>query len=1239
MKSLHRLFHLLGMCVAFFLLSLSAYGQGGDVGSIIGQITDKSGGALAGATVSVIDTQRGVTRTLTTDDNGSYFAPNLTPGTYTVRAEYTGFQTLERRNILVQVTQQLRIDLSLQPGEQTQTITVTEEAPLVETTNATLGGVLSNELISDLPLNGRNFNRLLDLQPGFYVQPGSGKWGQQSNGMRAEHNIYILNGIDTVEGFSSQSVLNATPVFGDTTTVLPIDAIQEFKTEQNPSAEFGWKPGAIVNVGLKSGTNSFHGTANAFGRADFLDATNPFINFANAANLAKGSNVLSAKQQTAIETFGATLGGPIVRNRLFFFIGYEGQRNHISAPSASGSLPTVDPLTSSTPLNKVTWSALDACNQLTTAPSPLSLKLAGLTYGGPGNCAVTSPYTGIFITAPTEGIDLVTPIGDSTSNNGLAKVDYHLNEKNTLSGEFFIGNWDGLGFQGSPLQPYWDIRSHAKAMIIGTHWTWLPKSSVVNEAHFGVNRFYQPSYPGDCGSIGQPSGEQGINWGTQSTIIPQTGLSGNCGMPTISISGFTNNGIGCCSSFPKMQGPDYTIQVDEALSYLHGAHSFKFGGEARRMSTFEGTFQGSRGNIVFPPTTTTGCTSIPIPTTCVTGLMKFMLGTTSSTTLPSELVGTPNVHVSNHGYALFAQDDWRIRRSLTLNLGVRFERVSPLQEAHNQLANFDPSTPTGLTQLGLTKNIFPAWNNFAPRIGFAWDITGNSKWVLRGGFNMIYVLEGFNDFISQQNTNPITTGLNTIPSGATLHTCVLAGTTCTDTPVAGPGNMQTVILPFQSINWAAWNSATNPAVFPSVTSIVCGDPRLAAPNSTPCAIMAVDPNLKRAYVPGWSIGIQHAFTNSLSLQVVYVGNHGVRLLGLNDANPPAPGSGWEAYSSTNKTCSPGGAPGGSISQTCQNLSRKYFSKFPYLSQINEMQNLDASKYNSLQVTLTQRAWHRLNYVLGYVYGHCFEMMSRAGAAGGSWLPGNIYNVAADYGNCDFDVRHNVTLSLTYALPGKKGYGQMLEGWKINSVFRYQTAIPWRVEDTKDNISGTNSLRDHWDFFGNINDFNNQQYAGIAYYTGTANTGTNSAQFNQCLTQAIALDSGYTPVFSGWTVANSGHEAALLKFGCFVNGSSVQIPPAYGTWGNEGRNMFRGEPFHTWDLSLAKAFRFTERVNAEFRFESFNILNQTNYYTNTGDPSATSTFGASRQTPDVGISNATVGSGGPRSIQLGFRLTF
>src|SRR6266436_6129518 len=248
----------------------------GSAGRISGTITDQSGGSIPDAKVTITDVQRGLARTLTTDSTGAYSAPNLTPGTYALKVEFQGFRTVDRKDVLLEVGQDIRVDLTLQPGEQTQTVTVTGEIAALNTTNAELGGSLTNETINDLPLNGRNFENLLDLRPGVVKYPGNSGWAQSTNGLRPHDNFFMVDGINSNDPWMAQSVMNAVMAAGDAGTMLPIDAIDEFKTQQNPRAEYGWKPGAIVNIGVKSGTNTIHGSAYAYGRTTGWNARNYF---------------------------------------------------------------------------------------------------------------------------------------------------------------------------------------------------------------------------------------------------------------------------------------------------------------------------------------------------------------------------------------------------------------------------------------------------------------------------------------------------------------------------------------------------------------------------------------------------------------------------------------------------------------------------------------------------------------------------------------------------------------------------------------------------------------------------------------------------------------------------------------------------------------------------------------------------------------------------------------------------
>ena len=249
-------FRVLAAGVCALLVCLPAFSQG-SAGRILGSVTDQSGGVLAGATVTVLDVQRGITRTLITDQSGEYVAPSLLPGAYTVRAEFKGFKTVERQKIALEVNQDIRVDLALEPGEQTQTITVTEELPLVETTNATLGGTLSNETINDLPMMGRSYQNLLTLRPGMMIYPGGGGWTMSTNGSRPEENQFILDGLTNDNPLQGLTIINGPGVAGDAATIMPIDAIQEVKIEENPKAEYGGKPGPSSMLESSPGQTAF----------------------------------------------------------------------------------------------------------------------------------------------------------------------------------------------------------------------------------------------------------------------------------------------------------------------------------------------------------------------------------------------------------------------------------------------------------------------------------------------------------------------------------------------------------------------------------------------------------------------------------------------------------------------------------------------------------------------------------------------------------------------------------------------------------------------------------------------------------------------------------------------------------------------------------------------------------------------------------------------------------------------
>jgi outer membrane receptor protein involved in Fe transport len=1269
--------------LGLFLVCVPLFSQGNQ-GRITGTITDQSGGVVAGATVTVKDVQRGVSRTLTTGDSGEYNAPNLLPGTYSVRGETKGFSAKEQQNILLEVGKEIRVDLSLQPGEVSQTITITEAPPMVETTNATLGGTLSNETINDLPLNGRNYINLLTLRPGMNVYAGGGSFTRSANGTRAEDIGYLIDGLRNDDSFTGSSVLNAAIPAGDSSTSLPIDAIQEFNTEQNPKAEFGWKPGAIVNAGIKSGTNTIHGTAFAFGRDTGLDARN----FFDAAPTPKAA--------IGLEQFGASLGGHIKKDKLFYFVNYEGQRYNVAdtltaTPPVTVALSSkVDPSCTGLLLGlpgNCGLSLVDACKDVGFSKvTPLSVHIAGLN----PDCSVNpTNYTpgaseSLFPTNPGVGgsnSEILGMVSTSAQDNGVAKIDYHINDHHSLSGMYFRGVGGGswhdqaweVGIPGSAGSPF--ISQLWGYIQVGSGaWTWTPNSTLVNEFRVGYSYYSQPSNSND-------SGVNPLAYGINTGVTDPREF----GFPLVQINSLNGATFKLGGNWPKHNGPDGSLQILEHVSLLRGKHAFKFGGEIIRDTADPFVTMNAKGLIKFAD------------------IESFLTGNVRHNGSIIQ-AGDPQRYLHDYSYAAFLQDDWRVTPKLIVNLGLRYELTTVLKDRDNKLGNFDTNSTAGFVQVGVGGFNAPyhgSHKNFSPRVGFAWDVRGDGKTVIRGGGSIMYEEIPLITLTAVGNQ----LGLNQIPTGATQKFCsgdttpggCVNGNTQVTRP--GPGNMGALnVLADGGLLAAGWQAQTTTCVnggttncgsiFPqTIFQLQCGDgisftdaSGTAINDPVPCNTEAVVPNLRTPYISTWTLTIQRAITNNLSLEVAYVGNHGTKLLGFSNINQPPLGSSYPGPGSASGTplgevawCSsnagnvstfnppttiPPTAPtpyacdtgDASVNQT----ARPLFSKFPYIGEVDQLSNLDKSNYNSLQVTLTQRPAHGLSFLAGYTYAHAFDSGSN-NFNDIQLPPDSSHPTAGVYGNSLFDIRHRLTLSTTYAIPGRKGLGQLFQGWELNSVVTLQSASPWGVQDFTNDFSGTNQVNEldtfgqPWNFFGNPDDFKAGRAVPIPCWSGVS-TLPGGAALSGCsiVVDPNNLQTPPAPCLAAATALGQGAVNTLTNVGCYVsaNGKSVMLPPALGTVGNAQRNMFRDLGFKNWDVSVIKETKIKERLTAQFRAEFFNVLNHANFSDPNGpanagfnDPSTgqTGNFGCGCNTPDQSAPNPVLGTGGARSIQLGLKL--
>ena len=1138
--------------IGALLFSLPVFSQA-NLGRILGAVTDQTGGVIAGAMVTVTNTGTGVARTLTTDQAGEYAAPNLIPGTYSVRAGAMGFQTFERQNITVGVGQDTRVDAQLTPGQVTQTVEVTAAAPLLDTTSAVVSGTLEAQTIVDLPMNGRNFANLLPLRPGVVALPGGGTLTTSTNGLQPQDNNYFFEGLDSNEPFEGQSVTNTSLPFGDAASILPVDAIQELNIETNGTAEFGRRPGAVINVGIKSGTNTIHGSAYAFGRDGAWDARD-FINPPST----------TPAQPVELEQWGATVGGPIIKNKLFYFAGFERQSYSVG-DLFSANIPT------SASIGNPSQSIPDAEAALNAAGIPisaLSLKLLpqyGTNTGS--SSALSIGFPDIF-----------------AINNGIGKLDYSPSDHHTLTGSYFYGEGSALGVSGVPTQPYFRDQGSMTAEFLTTSWTWTPNSTWANDLRFGWNRFDRLV---NVANYQTPVTSYGINTGVTASNLQ--------GLPTINVSGLS--ALGGDSKTPKEFGPGSDYDLVDHVSYLHGKHAFKFGGEVLFYNAHENQVSSGRGIFTFNGGQSVTGTVGTIAS--LTPLESFLAGDPTRATL---LEGDPARTFTEWDFSGFFEDSWRATQKLTVNMGLRYEYYTPLSEINNLIGNF--STQVGFEQQGV--NISHAYNpdpkDVSPRVGIAWDVTGKGTTVVRAGFGLYYTQIITQQLVGDTSLPGNNPGIGSIPTAYTTY-LPNGATQAPLNPTNGIGSTA-VTISGNNLNW----TLAGP-VFPasSTNGFVCGNglkpvnpvPGAPATEPAPCSVLFISPNMPSPRVASWNVGIQHALTPKLSVKVDYVGNHGSDLPSITDLNQINPNS-----------------PAEIACGNCESPTHlPFYSQFPYLHYIDQMTGTDISNYNALQATFTARNFHNLSFIAGYTYSHALDDLP--GGNFQSLAPENSLNPMGDYGASQFDIRHHFSFTPTYNIPGKKSPGQILQGWVVNSTIVIQGGLPWSPTDTRD-LSKTGELEDRWDFFGNPGDFKAGPNPIPFYASGAAN-------MPSTCTQAAAAAGG----------------AATLAYGCYASGPgarSVMIAPAPGNFGTMARNLFHGPHFANWDFSIFKNTRIKERVTAQFRAEFFNIINHPNYGGVGTNPSA-ALFGCACETPDVAATNPVLGTGAAREIQLGLKLLF
>jgi len=1021
---------------------------------------------------------------------------------------------------------------------------VGEELPMVESTSDTLGGVVESKIVTSLPVNGRDYQKLIFLVPGVTGSPDQitdspGAYGIFSvNGARGRSNNFLLDGTDMNDGYRNDPAINEAGVFGTPATILPVEAIAELHVASNFEAEYGRSAGGVVNVVTKSGTNQFHGSAFEYFRNTVLNARN----FFNDVSVPK--NPFHANQ------FGGSLGGPIVKDKAFFFFDYEGMRE-TGAQATPSCVPTTSDIANNTPAGGINTVI---ANLIAAGKAWPAANLSGSCLDG----TATNGYNTI----------LSTPFSNNI-NGGMIKVDYNFNKDNMVTGRYFIGDSTQsfpLALVGGGALPNYNTFTPTRVQLVSISYVAVINPSMVNEARVGWNRFAEGFEPQDY--TFNPA-DIGLNNGVTST---------DYGLPVISVSGFPQLGA---SSTTRRHRVDSNWHFIDNISWKAGRHDMKFGYEFRRTTVSQIFDVYFRGKLSFD------------------NLADFLAGTPDG---GFQYSGDSNRNTLENSHAFYFQDSYRVSSRVTLNLGLRYDYFGIMQEKHQNFSNVDPST--GLPfNVGPGRLYEPDYNNWAPRVSVAWDVTGHQKTVVRAGFGIFYdafsqdMFLGHLPWNSYYDPGPAYSGYGVNPIG----------------------NAGVIVAPLDP----------NSPVYSSAGPMPDG--------------FGVDQHIRAPYMENYNLNVQQQLGRRMTLQVSYVGSQGHKLFRFRDINQPSLSAIQQFDYATNSDfdpLNPQDTPGCYCTPRTLGASPFYY--------LNYQESSANSIYNSLQASYRIDGWHGITSTLNYTWSHSIDDASD----GEDYVPNasqpdnSLGLLKYNRGNSNFDVRQRLTWNFVYELPNVQGdakYKALRNGWGLNGIVTIQTGQPFHLNyNFEDDYNGTGEGFGRPDVVGPIryNQSDPTNFLDLSSFavpcTLAGGTGAGNCQLINPASGAICTGSGIGP-----NCINSMH------------------------FGTLGRNALLGPHFRQFDFSIFKRTQLTEHLNMELRFEAYNLFNHPNFANPylptfiadagqqgiaTGSDPVDSTcagLAAGRScgayhltaTGDVGIGYPFLGSGGPRSMQVAVKFNF